>query len=1295
MIYVTFDSDIWLNLLKESGEENNSIDAIEFWIENEDISILLPEIILVEWANNRASKVKTLSDDWKNFYNRVKNVLGTEVLIGQNTPENIKELVNNQLSRVESIFENNATKIPITDEIRIKATHIAFAKEKPFGSKNSMGDALIYLSMSDYIEKNALQNCVFVTDNYSDYSLSDKERHNVHTDLTTFESLNIEYFYGLYSFLRKYTGRLSDPTEHKKIKTLKDENLKLASAVLNPQSIEDLKGLRESYIENINILELILNNKTPTKEQVLFVLGLIDSNNNYQQYFFKRVEHGLWFKILKQRGYFNPENIPSQIQVKDGIQTPFWEPLFYLEKLSNQIKDGKELELIDEIVGIIKNISENPKDNYRTWYIFANILNNFPNNKISKSLLCYIPVWFKNSISTTALSSEICGKLLPKFLSKSPINDDIEKAEIILKHLFSIEKTNSSQNEEIVINREIYYSRVYLHFLKDIIVDKKLVTRIASFCSNDIVVFIADNLKKIFFDFPSGINITFNSIEEEFKIHVDINNKDLTISLLEKGNPDNVINSSTFLNFEDFNEEKSRDKIIEILKDFNIEFVSNRDNEFNMNLLTNSLIHGSDFLFIDNSVSNLNDRYIHGEKIGAVFALIFRDLINEKTRINPEEGLQLLKLFTFNNKYRIPFYCKITLFAISNNWEVSKTIFWELVKIDDKFQIFSNISFQKDLYELLNKNQLLFTKEELSLLQNIIIKGPQEKETEKESLDIDYWTQRWNSALRSVEPFKTCYNEQLKTSKNLSNEYYEHQGEVEFKSGSVSPLSADEILQKSNKDTVAFILNFKPKNRWEEPTIEGLSSALGEAIEREPHRFANDISLFKGVYYIYAYHIFNGFKDAWKNKRNFNWYSLLVFCKNYIESDKFYKGQLVLENDGWGATCDWVSGSIGNLLTEGMQTDNNAFDLDLLPLAKEIIEILIAHLTINEDEIKQSFPDYPTYTLNSTSGKIIRTLLDYSLRRKRNLNSDDFLPRWEDDIKSLFDTTFSNGVIDSYIQLGLYFKEYYYLDKEWLIKKIKQFYTLEDKMWLPFLGGLSFVNPLFSKEMYELFYPHYERAIKNNVNLQNSYELGIIRHIAAFFFWGFENLQKKGLLYLFLEHAKSTSILELVNFIGRQDDYFKNLEPNKAKEIEGRVIKLWDFFVTKYENTEDETEKRILAELSNFLVFATQLNEINTSLLLITLKHSGSHFENHYLIENLVNLKSKGNPQESAIYLGKILISIPFPDFLSSLEDTHIIDLVTFLYENDQKEKALDFCDKLSKQGHEFLIEVHNKLKSE
>ena len=46
MIHLILDTDIWLNSLKESGEEDNFIDSLEYWIEYNHIEILLPENIM-------------------------------------------------------------------------------------------------------------------------------------------------------------------------------------------------------------------------------------------------------------------------------------------------------------------------------------------------------------------------------------------------------------------------------------------------------------------------------------------------------------------------------------------------------------------------------------------------------------------------------------------------------------------------------------------------------------------------------------------------------------------------------------------------------------------------------------------------------------------------------------------------------------------------------------------------------------------------------------------------------------------------------------------------------------------------------------------------------------------------------------------------------------------------------------------------------------------------------------------------------------------------------------------------
>jgi len=1291
MIYLTFDSDIWLNSLKESGEDDNFIDSLEYWIENGHVQILLPENIIEEWKRNRDSKKQFLVNDWKGFFNRAKKVFPNDIIKGLKTPENLNALVELQLKRVEAIFDCYAIKIPITLDVKLIAIEFAEQKKAPFGPKNSIGDAYIYFAITDYISVNSLINCVFVTNNYTDFS-NKEHPDKIHPDLEPdFAKHKIGYYIDLKRFFHDYASQLPDVTEHKKLKALKEEDKKLASAVLNPQTLDNLTGLRDSYIENINLLDLIFKNKNPTKEQVLFTLGLVNSDESYKQYFFKKVDSSAWYKILKEQGVFNPENNPSPIQVKEGFQIHFWEPLIYLEKISNQIKAGNEIEFADEIISVIKNISENPKDNYRTWYLLTKILTNLPNEKISKEILGFIPVWLKGSFETMLQSSELCENLLPKFLSENPTKEDIEKAEIILKHLFAIEKAEIVVEGFSGMESESYRSRVYMQSLTDAFIDKKLVSRTAVHCSNDIIIYLANNLKKLRFAFPKGINISIEANDKFFSINCDIQNENLVVTVTEKENADLIIGKSQLSNFENYDEKESKDKFIDILKEFKIKYTPTEDNELSLSMLTNALINGSYFTFPDNTISKLNDRYHHGEKVVEVFALIFRDLLNEKLKQNQKEGIELLQLFLTHNFYRLSFFRRVAFYVIGENWEVVKPLFWEQVKEDDSKHFLSNHQFDKDLYEVLNKNQMLLNGEEIKLLQNIIDKGPQDDNDDSDPKYSDYWKLRWYSALRNVEPFKSNYD-QVSQLQNLTNEHYENLGKVITRSGSVSPFSIDEILLKSNEEIVKYIHSFKPKDRWEEPTIDGLSGALGKAVENEPQRFSDEIELYKDVYYIYAYHMLNGFREAWKNKRPFNWEKVLNFAKDYIASDKFYSGQLSLQNDGWGATPDWVVGSIGNLLTEGLQSDSNAFDLELLPTAKDIIKTIVATLKSVED-FKQTNIEYPTYSINSTAGKILRTLLDYSLRRARNLKPDDNSPKWEADIIALFEDTSKKGIIDGYILTGWYFQQFYFLDKEWLTNQVKKNYELEDKYWLPFLGGFAFGNPPFNKDIYHLFYPHYERAIKSNVEIKCSYDHGIIRHIVVFYFWGFEDLKSDGLLLMLLNNAKPSSTVELINFVWRQEGYLKSLSACEADKFEEIVFNLWNYLASKYENTKDEEEQNILAGLSNLLVFVPELNERYTGLVLKSSVLSATHFHSHYLIENLSKLRTKGEAAEAAKFIGQILNSIPLQDDFSTIDNKHIIDLVTFLYDNGQKIIADEFCNKLTKQGHEFLIPLHNKYK--
>ena len=56
MIYLTFDSNIWIYLLGNAWKKSNPLDYLEHWIYEEHEKILLPEIIYTEWGNQKFDK---------------------------------------------------------------------------------------------------------------------------------------------------------------------------------------------------------------------------------------------------------------------------------------------------------------------------------------------------------------------------------------------------------------------------------------------------------------------------------------------------------------------------------------------------------------------------------------------------------------------------------------------------------------------------------------------------------------------------------------------------------------------------------------------------------------------------------------------------------------------------------------------------------------------------------------------------------------------------------------------------------------------------------------------------------------------------------------------------------------------------------------------------------------------------------------------------------------------------------------------------------------------------------------
>jgi hypothetical protein len=266
---------------------------------------------------------------------------------------------------------------------------------------------------------------------------------------------------------------------------------------------------------------------------------------------------------------------------------------------------------------------------------------------------------------------------------------------------------------------------------------------------------------------------------------------------------------------------------------------------------------------------------------------------------------------------------------------------------------------------------------------------------------------------------------------------------------------------------------------------------------------------------------------------------------------------------------------------------------------------------------------------------------------------------------------------------GMYFKEFYYLDKNWITKRVQQHYQSKEREWLAFIGGFAFGTPPGNKDLYTLFYPHYEKVIENNIGFQND---GLIRHLTAFYFWKYETLSSQKLLFKFLNNSTPEKVQHLIRFIGRQEDYQTNLLELEQEYFQQIILELWKYLLEKYTSSIDEKEQKNLATLSNWIVFVPELNDTYNKLILNSCKYIKSVDLTHNLLVNLIRLKNKGNAKVTAKYIGEIILQLFFDGYFSDSVKDLIKELISFLFANEQREIAATFCNRIASDNQQFFL---------
>jgi hypothetical protein len=1278
MIYLTFDSNIWIYLLDNAWTISNPLDYLEHWLAEKHVEILVPEIISTEWNKHKDIEKGYRIKKLKEFFNMAQELMPSSFIDEYNKPDNLTRIVEEQFLRIEKLIHTDSKLLPIENGTRLKAVQWAVDKKAPMHKKSSMADTLIVWAIIDYAANNPGHEYFFISNNIEDFYEGTPKKIHIHLK-EHFEITNIKEYRNLEHVIHELKGKLPITVD---MESFKKERIKakLQLQIYNPDIEKVVSTAEDSYLSNISLLDQVIVNPNPTPAQMAFAIGLTESDPSYAYHFYKNLKNPLWLDHLINRGTYHPSNNPLTEKTDKGYNTPLWSPLLYLLTLASDRVYISVPSHAKKIIEIADNISKNPKENSRSWHLIIEIVDKIPTENIPLAFLEHIQVWLSSKIDTYIIGVKLCEDILPKFYNANPTPEDVLKGQFVFKEIFRL-----YQSEETVPNNKIpgeLYSPIFDYYLSKLSHQKVLIQRIVHNDKYYLINFISSQLTLLLLDYPKGITTTIKAGSKSYDLIAFVVQEDAQVTIVDHETQHTVckslINDFLFLTESEF-----ETAILSFLSENNINYNESENKSHTLAIITINLLRGKSYQLDLTPMHKLKTEEDEMDLI-PIYSKMLLALLLEYVIQFPLDANRFLWQFWTENP--LPVHRRIVLYTIAQTWNTTHSLFTTLLR--NHPSIFYLHDYEIEFYLLLKETATHLSEIEISTIKPLIEKGPPELAGEGNSEAKEYWQLKWYAALKDTPDFQDTY-QTLSNKFKRTQEDIDSEGEIRVRVGTVSPFTTEEILGKSNKEIVQFILQFKPKDSWGEPNIDGLAERLGKALEDQPQRFVEELPLYLPIPFIYIYYILNGLAEAWKKQQSFDWEKVIDFCKQYIEQPAFSSGELKQAGDSWKADSEWITGYIGRLLSSGMQHDDHAFDPALLPKVKTLLLRLCKDLEIPKQAQRDNM-DYPTYSLNSTAGKVLRALFDYSLRWARiyKLHDED---KWDTDIKAAFEATMQKGIIDGFILQGMYFHQFYWLDKIWLTELVKRLETIEEKYWLAFMGGYSFATAPNSKEVYDLMYPHYEKVIGQQLEFSNFNERTIVLHLVSYLFWGYESIYEKRLVYLYLTKMPAKAVDDFILFITRNEKYYHSLKEEDKSSFEATILLLWDLVNCRFSTPQNDSEKKTIATLASLLPFMPRLDEHITTLVLDSVKYMSEYYHWHTLIEDLTAISKVATDEELPANIGKILLSSPELPLHTNFESEKLIMLVEYLYENGQKATANKISDAVSKQGNDFLRDLYKK----
>lgn len=596
-------------------------------------------------------------------------------------------------------------------------------------------------------------------------------------------------------------------------------------------------------------------------------------------------------------------------------------------------------------------------------------------------------------------------------------------------------------------------------------------------------------------------------------------------------------------------------------------------------------------------------------KINELLVSTLRDTIMFILKKDDDEFLRPLLQRYLRSRYTT--FKRLALYTLSEHVEHYSEI---IIAIVTNKKTLEDHRIQHELYSLIKKSFMSLDEKVRQFILNWIHSGPEPKwwidwrtrEEGKPPSDerIKQFENHWRLERYWIirDHINNFYPEKKKIVDQLEGELGtpEHPDfptwHEEGPYGYESPLSLDEFLQK-NDDELIEILKNPPPVKEREPIFrhQGLGMVFSEAIKKNPERFLPFASRLASnkVLPVLIGHYFQGLHEIWRIPKD-NWkpewsneLETLALIIAKAEPDP-YQWTLKERSSVRLDLCRFIDTVVSER--------NQSLDDSVLMSIKNILIAMIGDPDPDAaDEVKNYLTnkDWPFIALNHTSGKVLHTLIMYSLcyARKHPIAGERFEPDVKLELERVLEIEMRPSVNSVF---GTYLANLWYLDAEWTKKNLQKIFPKDNRLkynaaWDAYLK----YNNVY-KDVYDSLRQYYLETITCRIKQGKSKNLDLSRlaqHLSLVYWRGWEDVSAKdSTIAAFFARAPLTLRIDFMRQIGmglREMKKTRLLEENP--QAWKRAKELWSHRITKAKSIEGA--RRQDDEISSFLDWLSECPE--------------------------------------------------------------------------------------------------------